>query len=199
MSTTLQTLWMLMWHATDCVSAQNTCARLFCASVFKQKGNTALHIAALAGQEQVVTELVNYGANVNAQSQVKLSAPLTVVMTGHTVFTLLWTIVVSIAIPSVNVSLFLYFCVFVSFSLCPSLCVYRWMSSYFFVAVPAYPLAADVCVRGCLLVVCHSETEGFHSTLHGCTRKPSRGCEVSSGEWSQSEHSNWGTAELREV
>ncbi|TWW60438.1 Ankyrin-1 [Takifugu flavidus] len=34
-----------------------------------QKGNTALHIAALAGQEQVVTELVNYGANVNAQSQ----------------------------------------------------------------------------------------------------------------------------------
>uniref|UniRef100_A0A669C1I4 Ankyrin 1 n=1 Tax=Oreochromis niloticus TaxID=8128 RepID=A0A669C1I4_ORENI len=34
-----------------------------------QKGNTALHIAALAGQEQVVQELVNYGANVNAQSQ----------------------------------------------------------------------------------------------------------------------------------
>lgn len=41
-----------------------------CVSVFEQKGNTALHIAALAGQEQVVTELVNYGANVNAQSQV---------------------------------------------------------------------------------------------------------------------------------
>lgn len=40
--------------------------------MFKQKGNTALHIAALAGQEQVVTELVNYGANVNAQSQVRL-------------------------------------------------------------------------------------------------------------------------------
>lgn len=36
-----------------------------------QKGNTALHIASLAGQEQVVTELVNYGANVNAQSQVR--------------------------------------------------------------------------------------------------------------------------------
>uniref|UniRef100_A0A674E312 Ankyrin 1 n=1 Tax=Salmo trutta TaxID=8032 RepID=A0A674E312_SALTR len=34
-----------------------------------QKGNTALHIAALAGQEQVVAELVNYGANINAQSQ----------------------------------------------------------------------------------------------------------------------------------
>lgn len=41
-------------------------------SVPVQKGNTALHIAALAGQEQVVTELVNYGANVNAQSQVRL-------------------------------------------------------------------------------------------------------------------------------
>lgn len=50
-------------------------------SVFKQKGNTALHIAALAGQEQVVTELVNYGANVNAQSQVRVSALLTVVIT----------------------------------------------------------------------------------------------------------------------
>lgn len=36
-----------------------------------QKGNTALHIAALAGQQDVVRELVNYGANVNAQSQVQ--------------------------------------------------------------------------------------------------------------------------------
>lgn len=35
-----------------------------------QKGNTALHIAALAGQEKVVAELVHYGANVNAQSHV---------------------------------------------------------------------------------------------------------------------------------
>lgn len=35
-----------------------------------QKGNTALHIAALAGQEKVVAELINYGANVNAQSHV---------------------------------------------------------------------------------------------------------------------------------
>lgn len=41
----------------------------FLPSVF-QKGNTALHIAALAGQDEVVRELVNYGANVNAQSQV---------------------------------------------------------------------------------------------------------------------------------
>lgn len=57
-----------------------SCPRL---SVFKQKGNTALHIAALAGQEQVVTELVNYGANVNAQSQVRVAALLTVVITQH--------------------------------------------------------------------------------------------------------------------
>lgn len=58
-----------------------SCSRV---SVFKQKGNTALHIAALAGQEQVVTELVNYGANVNAQSQVRVSAALT----AHTEATL---------------------------------------------------------------------------------------------------------------
>lgn len=45
-----------------------------------QKGNTALHIAALAGQEQVVTELVNYGANVNAQSQVRLYVALLLVV-----------------------------------------------------------------------------------------------------------------------
>uniref|UniRef100_A0A672JFW5 Ankyrin 3a n=1 Tax=Salarias fasciatus TaxID=181472 RepID=A0A672JFW5_SALFA len=35
-----------------------------------QKGNTALHIASLAGQTEVVKELVTNGANVNAQSQV---------------------------------------------------------------------------------------------------------------------------------
>ncbi len=60
-----------------------------CASVFKQKGNTALHIAALAGQEQVVTELVNYGANVNAQSQVRLHAVSTAAITRHTASALL--------------------------------------------------------------------------------------------------------------
>lgn len=37
----------------------------------EQKGNTALHIAALAGQEKVVAELTHFGANVNAQSQVE--------------------------------------------------------------------------------------------------------------------------------
>jgi len=35
-----------------------------------QKGNTALHIAALAGHENIVQALVRYGAKVNAQSQV---------------------------------------------------------------------------------------------------------------------------------
>lgn len=37
-----------------------------------QKGNTALHIASLAGQAEVVKVLVTNGANVNAQSQVSL-------------------------------------------------------------------------------------------------------------------------------
>lgn len=34
-----------------------------------QKGNTALHIASLAGQEEVVKVLIQLGANVNVQSQ----------------------------------------------------------------------------------------------------------------------------------
>jgi ankyrin len=34
-----------------------------------QKGNTALHIAALAGQEEVVKLLVHCGADVNVRSQ----------------------------------------------------------------------------------------------------------------------------------
>lgn len=46
-------------------------SHVFSCPVPPQKGNTALHIAALAGQEQVVAELVNYGANINAQSQVR--------------------------------------------------------------------------------------------------------------------------------
>ena len=38
-----------------------------------QKGNTALHIASLAGQAEVVKELVTSSANVNAQSQVRFA------------------------------------------------------------------------------------------------------------------------------
>lgn len=34
-----------------------------------KKGNTALHIASLAGQEEVVKLLVQHGASVNVQSQ----------------------------------------------------------------------------------------------------------------------------------
>lgn len=185
----LLSLWVLIRSVYSC----------FHVSVFKQKGNTALHIAALAGQEQVVTELVNYGANVNAQSQVRLRAALPVVITGHTTCTLLWTTVVSIAIPSVNVSLFLYFCVLV-FPLCVHPCVCASVTVFLSLCYCAcVSSAAALCVCACLSLLHLSETEGFHSTLHGCTRKPSRGCEVSPGEWSQSEHSNWGTEELREV
>jgi len=35
-----------------------------------QKGNTALHIASLAGQLKVVNLLIEHGAKVNIQSQV---------------------------------------------------------------------------------------------------------------------------------
>lgn len=38
-----------------------------------QKGNTALHIASLAGQGEVVKILVKRGADINAQSQVGTS------------------------------------------------------------------------------------------------------------------------------
>lgn len=82
-------------------------------SVFKQKGNTALHIAALAGQEQVVTELVNYGANVNAQSQVRLGAALAAAIQDgkkkkKKLCELYCEAVVSTAVPSVNTCLCSY-------------------------------------------------------------------------------------------
>ena len=176
----------------------HTCSHL---SVFTQKGNTALHIAALAGQEQVVTELVNYGANVNAQSQVRFSAALIVMIKGHTEAThqhilcelYCETIVVTIAIPSVNMCL----CSYISVCWC-FLSVYILVCAFVNVFLPicscacvsSAAAAASVRVCVCPSVVHLSETEGFHSTLHGCARKPSRGCEVSSGEWSQSEHSN---------
>lgn len=175
---------------------------VYCTCVFllKQKGNTALHIAALAGQEQVVTELVNYGANVNAQSQVRFVAALTAVITGHTEAALQYllcelyceTIVAAIAIPSVNMGL----CSYISVCWC-------FLSVYILVCASVtvfLSFCCCACVSSAAVSVGRvSETEGFHSTLHGCTRKPSRGCEVSSGERSQSEHSNWGTKELREV
>lgn len=109
-----------------------------CVSVFKQKGNTALHIAALAGQEQVVTELVNYGANVNAQSQVMI--------TGHMVhYTVNHCTTVSIAVPSVNVALFLYFCLSVFLSLFTSM----WALVTIFLF-----LCCCICVCFCLLLLC---------------------------------------------
>lgn len=76
--------------------------------VFQQKGNTALHIAALAGQEQVVTELVNYGANVNAQSQVRLGATAIKDRKKKTLRELYCEAVVSTAVPSVNTCLCSY-------------------------------------------------------------------------------------------
>ncbi len=95
-------------------------------------------------------------------------------------------------------SLFLYFCVLV-FPLCvhPCACICDCLPIFLLLCLCL--LCCCVCVCVCVSVVRLSETEGFHSTLHGCTRKPSRGCEVSSGERSQSEHSNRGTEELREV
>lgn len=93
-----------------------------CVFVLEQKGNTALHIAALAGQEQVVTELVNYGANVNAQSQVRLVA----VTPGrpeaalqYLLFELDCETTVAAIVPSVNMGLCSYISVLV-----PPLCVH---------------------------------------------------------------------------
>lgn len=47
----------------------------FSVCFFEQKGNTALHIASLAGQAEVVKVLVKEGANINAQSQVLTRLP----------------------------------------------------------------------------------------------------------------------------
>jgi len=44
---------------------------LICLAV-KQKGNTALHIASLAGHEDIVKILVQNGATVNVSSQVMI-------------------------------------------------------------------------------------------------------------------------------
>ena len=45
--------------------------------VVLQKGNTALHIAALAGQDEIVKILVQNGAKVNAQASVSYQSVLT--------------------------------------------------------------------------------------------------------------------------
>ena len=45
---------------------------------FLQKGNTALHIASLAGQEEIVKILVQNGAKVNVQSQVSTHSGWTI-------------------------------------------------------------------------------------------------------------------------
>ena len=101
--------------------------------------------------------------------------------------------VLTIAMTSVHMCLCSYISVCWCFFLCTSLCVCirDSLPISLLLRAPVAPLLLCVCVS----VVHLSETEGFHSTLHGCTRKPSRGCEVSSGERSQSEHSNWGTKE----
>lgn len=52
------------------LSEQRKTGVLTCVAFILQKGNTALHIASLAGQAEVVKVLVTNGANVNAQSQV---------------------------------------------------------------------------------------------------------------------------------
>jgi len=54
----------LHWSASWDVLGSFVCCFSF------QKGNTALHIASLAGQEEIVKILVQHGAKVNVQSQV---------------------------------------------------------------------------------------------------------------------------------
>lgn len=102
-------------------------------------------------------------------------------------------------------SLFQYFCLLsVYILMCASLTVF-FVVVFVFLLLLLFCVRLSLCVCACVLCVrspvfvCLPETERFHSTLHGCTRKPSRGCEVSSGEWSQSEHSNRGTKDQRET
>ncbi len=47
-----------------------------------QKGNTALHISSLAGQAEVVKILVKRGADINAQSQVRICTLLTMLLSS---------------------------------------------------------------------------------------------------------------------
>lgn len=184
---------------------------VFCVSVFKQKGNTALHIAALAGQEQVVTELVNYGANVNAQSQVR-HAVTGHLFIQHTHLNPLRRLVASAPLSDVEDCLYQYFCCycwrfFSAWHFCVWLCVC--------LVVPLNPTPTPPTIPLCLIChllrccsVCSTwvvlcslciflRLERFHSALHGCTREPSRGGQVPSGERSQSKHPHWGTGDQR--
>lgn len=64
---------MSCWSAPLSVHHRSTeQTELMYLPLVSQKGNTALHIASLAGQAEVVKVLVTNGANVNAQSQVNL-------------------------------------------------------------------------------------------------------------------------------
>ena len=53
-------------HVHDCGESQAGS----CVCVYDQKGNTALHIASLAGQLDVVKLLLQHDALINSQSQV---------------------------------------------------------------------------------------------------------------------------------
>ena len=48
------------------------CFNVLVCFAMQQKGNTALHIASLAGHEDIVKILVQYGATINVSSQVKI-------------------------------------------------------------------------------------------------------------------------------
>lgn len=184
---------------------------LHCVSVFEQKGNTALHIAALAGQEQVVTELVNYGANVNAQSQVR-QLLLCIWARAHThsqahsedslllhlcLLTLkaVCTNISVVAVVDVSSLCGISVCDSVCISLCPppSLPPLHHPTSHHPSVSSAASFAAAAAPCGpawvvlCLLCV-FLRLERFHSALHGCTREPSRGGQVPPGERSQSKH-----------
>lgn len=173
-----------------------------CVSVFEQKGNTALHIAALAGQEQVVTELVNYGANVNAQSQVRhtvavhLCTHTNTHTQSHPEESLLLHLRLTLKAVCTNISVVVAVSSLPAISLCDSVCV------------PLCPLSPPPHLPPTLCLICHLlrccsmwpsvvvlclscvflRLERFYSALHGCTREPSRGGQVPPGERSQSKH-----------
>jgi len=54
------------------VKVNPQCSNVLDCSDVQQKGNTALHIASLAGHEDIVKILVQNGATVNVSSQVKI-------------------------------------------------------------------------------------------------------------------------------